>query len=510
MRQDCERFRLLVENSLDLIVEVTLEGQILYVSPNVQAALGYTSQEIVGTNAYSYVHPDDLAGVQAQFNLPSGHRATCRYRHRDGSSRWLDTTGRDYVTSAGHRRGVLIARDVTAAKIEAERLSSLEAQLFQAQKMESVGAFASGIAHDFNNILTGILGFAEMGRLSRGDAVAIDECLGGIRKAGLRAKDLVAQILTFSRQGEPKLVPIDFAHFVDETIDFLRASTLATIKIERRLAAGFVQADPTQIHQVVLNLATNAIHAMRGRPGVLTVTVEHTEVDAVFAARFPHVTPGRFMCMTMTDTGNGIDATTMDRIFEPFFTTKPAGEGTGLGLAVVQGILRSHQGAITVESQLGQGTKFCVYLPAAEPKGPSAGTLTEVVRGHGEHVLLVHDEVSVGQFAGVRIEQQGYRVSVFNDPLRALLKLSGTPNAYDVIVSDFTMPGLTGLELVQRAREIRANIPAVIIAGNRAVAASVTVPPIPGVVLLDKPFTGEDLLRALQAVLPGGTHAGLP
>jgi PAS domain S-box-containing protein len=508
MRQDCERFRLLVENSLDLIVEVTLEGQILYVSPNVQAVLGYGPDEIVGTNAYDHVHPDDLAGVLARFNLPSGHRATCRYQHRDGSWRWLDTTGRDYVTSAGHERGVLIARDVTAVMHEAERLRSLESQLFQAQKMESIGILAGGIAHDFNNILTGILGFAEIGRLSLGNASALDECLAEIRKAGLRARDLVAQILTFSRQGETKLVPLDFAHVVGDTIKFLRASAPTTIKIERRLASGLVRADPTQVHQVVLNLATNAVHAMRDRPGLLTVTVDRTEVDAALAARLLNGTPGTFMRLTICDTGHGMDATTIGRIFEPFFTTKPTGEGTGLGLAVVQGILRTHHGAIAVESTVGQGTKFCVYLPMCEVAALDAVNLPPVSPGHGEHVLLVDDEVSVGQFAGVRLEQLGYRVSVFNDPLRALITALATPGAYDIIVSDYAMPGLNGLDLVGRVREIRPDIPAVIITGNRAALSPLQLPSLQGVALLDKPFTGDDLVRALQGVLPARTHAG--
>jgi len=426
--------------------------------------------------------------------------------------KWLTRDGRTIVTEQRFvpmldERGRLIAlegiaRDITEAKKELERRRSLEVQLNQAQKMESIGALAGGIAHDFNNILTGILGFTEIAQISTGDAGTVRECLGEVRKAGMRAKDLVAQILTFSRQRESEQVPVDLARITGEALKFLRASMPATIRIERQLAAGNVRADPTQLHQIILNLATNAIHAMRDRPGQLTVMVERIEVDHALAATMPKTSPGSFMRLTMRDTGHGMDAATLRSIFEPFFTTKPTGEGTGLGLAVVQGIVRTHRGGITVESKLGEGTTFYVYLPVCVADTRDTNPRAPAPPGRGEHVLVVDDEVSVGEFAGVRLEQQRYRVAVFNDPQQALAAMRAAPAMFDAVVSNFAMPGINGLDLVRELRACRADLPAVIITGNRETIPPDQLPSLPYLTLVDKPFTGDDLVRALQSVLP--------
>ena len=399
------------------------------------------------------------------------------------------------------RHCIAVKEDVTAWKEEQESRRSLETKLFQAQKMETIGTLAGGIAHDFNKILTGILGFTELASSSLPADNSTKALLDEVRKAGLRARDLVAQILTFSRQRETRHVPIDLARSVGEALKFLRASLPATITIERRLKSGSVNADPTQIHQIVLNLCTNAVHAMRDSPGSLFVAVDPVEVDEALAASMPRVIPGKYLCLSVRDTGHGMSEDTLRRVFDPFFTTKQPGEGTGLGLAVVQGIVSAHGGGIRVESTAGVGSTFRIYLPATSKAEKNAVPAIPAAPGRGEHVLVVDDETSVGSFTGVCLEQQNYRVIVFDDPRRALAAVRANPHTFEALVTDLTMPGLTGLDLVREVREAGARVPAVIMTGARASLPDDLVSSLRDVALLEKPFTGVDLSRALRCLL---------
>ena len=515
LRESEDRFRRLTENAPDVIFRYRFEPVpgYDYISPALEKMSGYKPEEFYADPllAGKLAHPDDrhmLYSILKKREAPAGILEI----------KWLDRDGRIIITeqrfvAIRDEQGKVvamegIARDITEVRKEQERRRSLEAQLNQAQKMESIGVLAGGIAHDFNNILTGILGFSEIARLSLQQPQALGECLDEIRKAGLRAKDLVAQILTFSRQSEMEFVPLELARVVGDAIKFLRASTPATIKIERNLAAGTVRADPTQMHQVVLNLATNAVHAMRAQPGTLTVTLARAEVGPELAARLPDLAPGSYLRLTVRDTGQGMDPATLARIFDPFFTTKPTGEGTGLGLAVVHGIVRAHQGGITVESTVGQGTTFCVYLPVCESAASTGVAPVRLDPGRGEHVLLVDDEVSIGRFAAARLQHLHYRVSVFSDPARALAVARAAPKSFDAVVTDFAMPGTTGLEFLRQVREFRAEMPGIIITGNRAAISAEQLAALPHVAVVGKPFTGDDLVRALQSILPGGPAAG--
>jgi signal transduction histidine kinase len=424
--------------------------------------------------------------------------------------------GEDYIvrssmTPLRDERGVMrhciaIKEDITQQKKEQERQRQLELQLVQAQRMESIGTLAGGIAHDFNNILTGILGFTELAEGSVEAEHEAHECLGEIRRAGTRAKELVAQLLTFSRQKETSQVPLDLARVVGEAVKFIRASLPTTIEIERKLIPGKIRADPTQIHQVVMNLCTNAMHAMRDRPGLLSVQVEPLQVDDALAAAVPDLAPGAYLRLTVRDTGHGIDAANVRRIFDPFYTTKKIGEGTGLGLALVQSIVTAHRGAIRVSSVVGQGTAFEIFLPACEEHEPPSAPAEPVVPGQGEHVLLVDDEVSVGTFARVRLEQLNYRVTVFTDPRRALAAVRKDPGRFAVLFTDYTMPGLTGLDLMREIRNAGLQLPAVIATGNRSAISASALAEFPQALLIEKPFTGEILAQALHAILhPVGT-----
>lgn len=514
LRESEARFRRLAENAPDVIFRYRVEPSGFscdYISAAVERISGYRPEEFYASRrmVIRIAHPDDQPILLEML-------ATRKVLNEIKEIRWIARDGRTIVTEQRYvpvldESGRLvavegIARDITAVVQEEERRRSLEAQLVQAQKMESIGTLAGGIAHDFNNILTGILGFTEIARMSLQPGDEIHGSLDEVRKAGLRARDLVAQILTFSRQKETRHVPLDLARAVAEALNFLRASAPATVAIERRLVSGTVLADPTQIHQVMLNLCTNALHAMRDRQGELFVSVEPVAVDEDLAAQMPKVSPGNYLCVLVRDNGHGMDEATLRRVFDPFFTTKKPGEGTGLGLAVVQGIVSTHGGGIILESKVGVGTTFRIYLPVSTQSLANTSANAPVALGRGERVLVVDDESSVGTFTGVRLEQLNYRVRVFQDPRRALAAVRADLRAYDVLVTDLTMPGHTGIELIREVRAARALIPAVIVSGNSGLLEPEVLKDLGRVAVLAKPFTGEELSRVLRTLLDQGSR----
>jgi len=386
-----------------------------------------------------------------------------------------------------------------------ERRRGLEAQLLQAQKLESLGTLAGGIAHDFNNLLTSILGYCELAGASAGANAEVQDDLREIRIAGVRARDLVAQILTFSRQRNVTLVPLDLAEPVAEALKLIRASTPATIEIDVRLTSGHVRADATQIHQIVVNLCNNAAHAMRDRRGRLEVSLERLEVSARLAGEVPELQAGPAMRLTVADTGCGMDAATLQRVFDPFFTTKAPGEGTGLGLSIVQGIVRSHHGALRVRSTPGTGTTFELFFPLTTATATASPPTAAVPRGDGEEILVVDDERAVGAFVAKKLEQLGYRPTVFTDPRAALAEITAAPQRFHAMVTDLTMPGLTGAELVQQCRAAGADVPTVVITGYGTDSVHTALRSLPRCVVLSKPFDGDELARGLHRLL-GKNH----
>ena len=483
-------------------------GRLAFVSDPLCAMSGFSRGELLGEPAEILLSPRNPSGFQDELREKLEQGLTWQ-----GELHCRRKNGEDYVVRATltplrDERGrirhcVAVKEDITHWKREQEGRRLLEAQLYQAQKMESIGTLAGGIAHDFNNILTGILGFTEIAKLSVKNDHPVSGALDEVRKAGLRARDLVAQILTFSRQREVRQVPLDLGRAVGEALKFLRASAPATITIKRHLAAGTINADPTQIHQIVLNLCTNAIHAMGDRPGVLSVAVEPAAVDEALAAKMPKIIPGDYLCLRVHDTGHGMDEATLRRVFDPFFTTKQPGEGTGLGLAVVQGIVSVHGGGIAVESEPGVGSTFRVFFPVSSQAATVAVPGVPVPLGRGQHVLVVDDESSVGTFTGVRLEQLNYRVLVFDDPRRALAAVRANPRTVDALVTDYMMPGLTGLDLIREIRALGSAAPAVLITGNRGQVSGELLGQTQNVSLLDKPFSGDDIARALHAAFAG-------
>ncbi len=371
--------------------------------------------------------------------------------------------------------------------------------------METLGTLAGGIAHDFNNLLTGIMGYQELALDTLDEDHPSRHCLNESRNASLRARELVEQILTFSRQtgaGEP--VTVDVATVIEDARRFLRATVPATIQIEVDIApdCGRVVGDPTQLHQVLLNLGTNAAHAMRTGGGTLRIALRSFAFDSAEAGEHGNLPAGSYLRLTVSDTGHGMDAETQRRIFDPFFTTKEVGEGTGLGLSVVHGIVRGHGGAIEVSSSPGKGTSFDIYLPLAETEAAApAPPVAPTPGGRGEMICVVDDEQIVGQVTRLSLERLGYRTLVFNSPDRCLEALQQDAHGCVVLLTDQTMPGMTGLELSSKVRRFAPDMPIVIMSGYFSKISPAALEDLGNVALLAKPFTLAELARSVNRAL---------
>jgi PAS domain S-box-containing protein len=503
MRFSEERYRLLVENSSDLVAEITLDGRFLYVSPTFRTRLGYIAAELVHTDIASHIHPEDLpASVMAFMRAETSE--VFRFRHQDGSWRWLEAHGRDYKTSGGEDRGVIIARDITERRQGDEARASLEAQLRQAQKMEAIGTLAGGIAHDFNNILAAMLAYTELARMDVDEGTQVREHLDLIVKSGDRARHLVSQILAFSRKQKNERHVIRLQTIVREVLKMLRSTLPATIEIVQDIGsdAETVLADPNQIHQILLNLCTNAAHAMPDGRGRLEVSIGAVDVTAALAAGLPELQPGPHVRLVVRDNGLGMTEETAKRIFEPFFTTKPPGEGTGLGLSVVHGIIEDHDGAIRVSSEHGVGTVFEIYFPVHKLDTEILDAATASLRkGQGQRILFVDDEAAICSSVEKLLGRLGFQVNAVNDPEQALALFKVDPYAFDVVVTDLSMPGLTGIDLAARLVEARPQVPIILVTGFSGTWTPEKVRELGIQELVQKPVSPAALSAAIHRVL---------
>jgi len=362
---------------------------------------------------------------------------------------------------------VCTALDITAQKRAETEHRDLERMLQQAQKMEAVGTLAGGIAHDFNNILSPILIQTEMALLDLPDDSLIRLNLEDVLDAGNRARDLVRQILAFSRQGEEERTAFKVSSVVKDALKLLRATLPATIDIQQDIQAvsDMIMADATQIHQVLMNLCTNASQAMQAKGGVLLVGLEHVDLNATAAVAIPDLEPGSYLKLKVSDTGDGMDRMIQERIFDPYFTTKEKIGGTGMGLSVVHGIIRSYEGAITCDSEPGKGTTFWVYLPCLERESPIKSIETEPLPTGNEKILLVDDEKAIIDAIQQMLERLGYQVVARTSGVEALEVFRSQPDSFDLLLTDQTMQGMTGEDLAKKVMDIRSDIPIVLCTG---------------------------------------------
>lgn len=343
----------------------------------------------------------------------------------------------------------------------------LESQLHQAQKMEAVGTLAGGIAHDFNNILAAIMGYIELIMFDVPETSAIRHSLDQVLKASHRAKKLVGHILSFSRRNSHEKKPVYIQHILKESIELLRASIPSTVDIRQNICPPVkcVKANSTQIHQVIMNLCTNACHAMEGSSGRITIVLEPYRADGLSRQAMMGLEPGDYLRLSVSDTGRGMESQVMNRVFDPYFTTKPKGEGTGMGLAVVHGIVKAHGGTIEVSSEPGKGSTFSLYFPIVDMEADIVGECCNMAPHGSERVLLVDDEEALTDIGAKMLRRLGYQVVAETRSIEAFETYRNDPSAFDLVVTDMTMPDLTGIQLARKIRMISADIPIILCTG---------------------------------------------
>jgi PAS domain S-box-containing protein len=505
LRQSEERFRVLAEVSPVGIFSTDPEGRTVFVNNRWCEIAGLSAAEAMGEGWQRALHPDDRQSVADNWSqavrLGESSAAEFRFVRPDGSVSWLVGQSRAQRHADGTLAGYVgTVTDVTHLKRAEEERKRFEAQQRQSRKMESLGTLAGGIAHDFNNILTGTFGFVELARETLPPDHPAAAWLDRIGISSQRARDLVRQILTFSRKTEGARLPQRVHGVVTEALKLLRTTLPPMVTLESSVSplAPPVRADATQIHQVVINLCTNAWHALPARGGRIAVVLEPWFVTAEEARQHPDLRAGPCARLTVADNGVGMDAHTLEHIFEPFFTTKETGAGTGLGLAVVHGIVTSHEGAILVRSAPDAGSTFEVYLPAIEEPAPTAPVFTpDAPRGQGERVLVVDDDAVSGFAIEKMIEMLGYAVKRHTRPEEALAEFSAAPDRYDLVVSDLAMPGMNGAELIQHLMRIRADLPVIVVTGFIETERQRMLEQAAARAVLHKPVSRDELARAV-------------
>lgn len=513
-------------SSIKEIENALVESQALYREAQAIAHIGHWKYDLIGKNLdwsgelynifevnrdtfdasldtfLNIVHPDDRGDFIKSFNESIKGEEHFEEEHRillsDGSVKHILEQGRTEFDRDGNPLIFIgTAQDITEKKVAEE-------QLRQAQKMEAIGTLAGGIAHDFNNILSGIIGYTE---IALGDKLPADSparsSLKQVLIAAFRARDLVKQILTFSRQSASKKMSVDLGPIVKEVVMLMRASLPATIDISTKLFGDkfYLFGDPVHLHQVVTNLCTNAGHAMQSEGGSLTVKLATAELDAAACSTIGNITPGGYVVLTVEDTGSGMDIPVMEKIFNPFFTTKLKEEGTGLGLSVVHGIVKEHGGEIFVKSKPGHGTSFFIYFPRVDASTLSERAEGAPLPGGNENILLVDDEEPIVDIYRSALQKLGYTVDSTTSSQEAHSLFIGQPGKYDLIISDQTMPKMTGSQLAKQIKKIRPDIPIILCTGLSHNLSKHQTESLGIGKLLIKPVSKRDLAVSVRTIL---------
>jgi two-component system cell cycle sensor histidine kinase/response regulator CckA len=504
-----ELFRLISENAADMIALVDAHGHRLYNSPGYQKILGYSPEELQKTDSMEQIHPADRpqvnqAAAQALAG-EGGHRIEYRMRHKDGSWRTLESTASPVLDSAGAvEKLVIVNRDITDRK-------RLEEQFRQSQKMEAIGRLSGGVAHDFNNLLGLVIGYGEILQEGLPSENPLRRNVDEILKAGRRAAALTRQLLAFSRQQvlDPKVVNLNAV--VSDMESMLRRLIGEDVELTcvRESSLGTIKADPGQLEQVIMNLAVNARDAMP-EGGKLRIETTNMVMDEEFVQRYSYpVKPGHYVKLMVSDTGTGMDSATRVRIFEPFFTTKEKGQGTGLGLSTVYGVVKQSDGYIDVDSEVGSGTTFNIYLPRVEEAVAPAKPLSRpssALRGT-ETILLVEDEADLRVLTRNVLELCGYKVLEAKHGAQALEVSRSYGSPIDLLLTDVVMPGISGRALADQLIKLRPQMKVVYMSGYTGQTVGAHGVLDPGSIFLQKPFTREGLASKIREALDGGQLA---
>ena len=524
-----KRLEAVINSALDAIICVDQNGLITVFNPTAAALFQCSAQDALGSPLERFLPAAGQALAFAQLTTQAmlGEMTACTASAKELA---VEVS----VSFERHAEGettTVFARDLTGRKKAEAHRSELEAQLRESHKMQAVGTMAGGIAHDFNNILGAILGNVELAKADCGPGSAVLESLLEIEKAGRRARDLVRQILTFSRNEPPRRTAVALAEVAHDTERLLRVTLPPAIELHMQLPTGLppVLADATQVEQALLNLCTNAIHAiqsMGNAKGSIYVEAVAIQPDQRLSERLGLATAD-YVALSVRDNGPGMDAATLQRIFEPFFTTKPVGQGTGLGLAVVHGVMRTHEGAVDVQSTPGEGSRFTLYFPVAQPEraakpalpaslsGPTAPEQApvpgpapdqspanaEAPRPH--HVMYVDDDEALVFLVQRLLRRRGYRVSGFTDPHEATAALRAQPHEYDLLVTDYNMPGFCGVDLVREARLIRPDLPVALASGYVTAEIEQAALAEGARALIHKPNDVEELCATVHQLVHG-------
>ncbi|MCD4718948.1 MAG: response regulator [Desulfobacula sp.] len=457
LRESENKYRSMMEAMNDAVYICSSDYRIEYMNP---AMIKKTGQNAVGELCF-----------KAIFDL-NEQCPWCRHNKiQQGKSLAFDVVdpqGNQFYHASNaaivHSNGTI---SMLAVLRDTSELKNLEAQLLQAQKMESIGTLAAGIAHDFNNILSAIFGYTEIALRKIPSDSSLENSLNKVLQAAKRARDLVKQILTFSRKSEKEKKPVQVHLIVNEILKFLRSSLPSTIQIQQQIEIDndIVWADSTQIHQILMNLCTNASHAMMEKGGILQVNLENMELNSDFTAQYPDIKPGPYLKITVSDTGHGMSSDVLNKIFEPYFTTKEKGSGTGLGMAVVHGIIKNHSGCIKVDSKPGKGAVFYVYLPVINEEETSEKETDQPIPTGNERILFIDDEDILVDLGKQLLEKLGYKVVALTSSVEALEIFRAEPDRFDLVITDMTMPKMTGDSLAKELMKINTDIPIILCTG---------------------------------------------
>ncbi len=520
-----EKYRALFENMVHGVYYQLFDGTLSDVNQSALEILGLSRDEFLGQTAndqkWQVISEDGLplpaakhpSSVALQTGAPVVNFVTGIFNQQKEKCIWVSINAIPQFNTGEDKpfQVFVTLHDITRRKeAETERFK-LEAQLQQAQRLEAIGTLAGGIAHDFNNILGAILGYAEMAKDDSPAESSVRKDLIEILKAGHRAKDLVKQILAFSRQAATERISLQPVDIVKEAVKLLRPSLPSTIEIKQEIdeAAGPILADPTQLHQIVVNLCTNAFHAMEESGGILTISLKNITLKREDLGGDPHVLPGEYVRLSIKDTGAGIVPEVLGRMFDPYFTTKEVGKGTGMGLAIVHGIVKSYNGFVSCASTPGKGTTVQVYLPliaagavlVEEPQGP--------VPTGNERILFIDDERILAEMGKTMLEPLGYTVTVRNNSLEAITTFLNQPEMFDLVITDQTMPGMTGFEMARRMLMIRPDLPIILCTGYSTLVSEEKARASGIRAFAMKPLAKRDIARLIRKVLDGGKMGGV-
>jgi len=498
LKESEEKYRKIFENIFVGIYQVAIDGKFIFANKKMVEMFGYSSYkelEAIGGITELYARPEERQKKIDEIIKKGFIIDEIEFMRKDGKSIWCRINSRKTT----NKKGLIVLEGLLEDVTE---IRNMRIQLQQAQRVEAIGTLAGGIAHDFNNILSSVIGYTELALDAVGGNTVLAGYLKEVYTAGHRAKNLIKQILTFARQSDKEIKPVQISVIVKETLKFLRSSIPTTIEIRHNIESNsLIMGDSTQIHQILMNLCTNAFQAMEENGGVLNIGLTDVRLDADFTKQYEDFNPGDYLKLSVSDTGSGISPEIMSSIFEPYFTTKATGDGTGVGLATVNGIVKKYGGEIIVESEIEKGSTFSVYLPVTrkhqehrpyQPKEIPAGT---------ERILFVDDEVPIAKMGGLLLESLGYTASIRTSSIEALELFRTKPNDFDLVITDMTMPNMTGDRLAIELMKIRPDIPVILCTGYNKKISDESASEMGIKAFVYKPIVKADLAKTVRKVL---------